>query len=107
MRAYDRDLIRGGHYGQRPRVPHLKAEHMAAPTNAANVKKALANSEPSTHVTKRHFAASQNLVAIGCIADKTGFWPEPVCPLLTHQRHWACTAAMFLMPVSAPIEVLV
>jgi hypothetical protein len=27
--------------------PHLKAEHMAAPTNAANVKKALANSEPS------------------------------------------------------------
>src|SRR5450759_5687791 len=53
MRAYDRDLIRGGHYGQRPRVPHLKAEHMAAPTNAANVKKALANSEPSTHGTKR------------------------------------------------------
>jgi hypothetical protein len=35
-------------------VPHLKAEHMAAPTNAANVKKALANSEPSTHGTSRH-----------------------------------------------------
>ena len=32
-----------------PVVPHLKAEHMAAPTNAANVKKVLANSEPSTH----------------------------------------------------------
>ena len=31
--------------------PHLKAEHMAAPTNAANVKKALANTEPSTHGT--------------------------------------------------------
>ena len=30
----------------------LKAEHMAAPTNPANVKKALANSEPSTHGTK-------------------------------------------------------
>ena len=45
MRAIDRDLIRGGHYGQRPCVPRLKAEHMAAPTNAANVKKALANSE--------------------------------------------------------------
>jgi hypothetical protein len=29
----------------------LKAEHMAAPTNPANVKKALANSEPSTHGT--------------------------------------------------------
>jgi len=49
MRASDRDLIRGGHYGQRPRVPHLKAEHMAAPTKPASVKKALANSEPSTH----------------------------------------------------------
>ena len=47
--CYDRDLIRGGHYGQRPRVPHSQAEHMAAPTNAANVKKVLANSEPSTH----------------------------------------------------------
>ena len=53
MRAFDRDLIRGGHYGQRPCVPRLKAEHMAAPTNAANVKKILANSEPSTHGTKR------------------------------------------------------
>jgi hypothetical protein len=30
-----------------------------------------------------------------------------VCPLLTQQRHWLCTAAMVLMPVSAPIEVLV
>ena len=53
MRASDRDLIRGGRYGQRPRVPHEQAEHMAAPTNAAaNVKKVLANSEPSTHGTK-------------------------------------------------------
>jgi hypothetical protein len=51
MRAFDRDLIRGGHYGQRPCVPHLKAEHMAAPTNAAYVKKILANPEPSTHGT--------------------------------------------------------
>src|SRR5580658_4588563 len=49
MRAFDRDLIRGAHYGQRSCEPHTKAEHMAAPTNAALVKKALANSEPSTH----------------------------------------------------------
>jgi hypothetical protein len=48
MRAFDRDLIRGGHYGLRPHVPRLKAEHMAAPTKAANVKKVLANSKPST-----------------------------------------------------------
>src|SRR6266481_5360351 len=51
MRAFDRDLIRGGHYGQRSCEPHPKAEHMAAPTNAAYVKKVLANSEPSTHGT--------------------------------------------------------
>src|ERR1039457_6040125 len=37
-----------------PLSAHLKAERMAAPTNAANVKKALANSEPSTHGTSRH-----------------------------------------------------
>ena len=68
MRAFDRDLIRGGHYGQRSCEPHLKAEHMAAPTNAANVKKALANSEPSTHGTKRTFR------------------PVGECPLLGEQR---------------------
>ena len=49
MRAFDRDLIRGGHYGQRSREPRSKAEHMAAPTNTADVKKSLANLEPSTH----------------------------------------------------------
>jgi hypothetical protein len=41
MRPFDRDLIRGGHYGQRSREPHSKAEHMAAPTNAALVKKTI------------------------------------------------------------------
>ena len=30
-----------------PVCAHEQAEHMAAPTNAANVKKVLANSEPS------------------------------------------------------------
>jgi hypothetical protein len=34
-------------------VPRSKAEHMAAPTNAAGVKKALANPEPSTHGPKQ------------------------------------------------------
>ena len=53
MRAFDRDLIRGGHYGQRSCEPHQQAEHMAAPTNAAFVKKVLANSEPSTHGPSR------------------------------------------------------
>jgi hypothetical protein len=70
MRASDRDLIRGGHYGQRPRVPHEQAEHMAAPTNAANVKKVLANSEPSTHGTSLRSRHRNILVAIGVTADK-------------------------------------
>ena len=65
MRAFDRDLIRGGHYGQRPCVPHSKAEHMAAPTNAANVKKALANSAPSTHGTKRTWPSALHMSAFG------------------------------------------
>ena len=38
-----------------------KAEHMAAPTNAANVKKALANSEPSTHGTFDIMTDSENV----------------------------------------------
>jgi len=59
MRAYDRDLVRGGHYGQRSRELHKQAEHMAAPTNAANVKKALANGEPSTHGTSRKWRYAQ------------------------------------------------
>ena len=69
MRVFDRDLIRGGHYGQRSCEPHLKAEHMAAPTNAANVKKALANSEPSTHGTKRPIRDVHCCAAIEVKAD--------------------------------------
>jgi len=56
MRVFDRDLIRGGHYGQRPGVPHSKAEHMAAPTKAAPLQKVLANAEPSTHGTSRKYS---------------------------------------------------
>jgi hypothetical protein len=69
MRDFDRDLIRGGHYGQRSCEPHSKAEHMAAPTNAALVKKTLANSEPSTHGPSRHFAAAQQLGRFWSEAD--------------------------------------
>src|SRR4051794_28973575 len=69
MRAFGRDLIRGGHYGQRSCEPHLKAEHMAAPTNAAYVKKALANSEPSTHGTSRQISSREFTVGIGWKAD--------------------------------------
>jgi len=38
MRAFDRDLIREGHYGQRSCEPHTKAVHMAAPTRLRRAK---------------------------------------------------------------------
>jgi hypothetical protein len=81
MRAFDRDLIRGGHYGQRSCEPRKQAEHMAAPTSAANVKFVLANSEPSTHGTSRQFTPTINSDAIGGIADMSrspGAYPGDV-----------------------------
>jgi hypothetical protein len=39
---------------------------MAAPTNAANVKKVLANSEPSTHGTSRHLVRRSDMSEVGC-----------------------------------------
>jgi len=74
MRGFDRDLIRGGHYGQRSCEPRKKAEHMAAPTKPAIVKKALANAEPSTHGTKQTSLHVRFLVAIGGKADVTQMW---------------------------------
>src|SRR5262249_23752905 len=69
MRAFDRDLIRGGHYGQRSREPRQQAEHIAAPTTAAGVKKTLANPEPSTHGPSRRFVAMQQYVGYWSSAD--------------------------------------
>jgi hypothetical protein len=69
MRANDRDLIRGGHYGQRSCEPHSKAEHMAAPTKAYDVKILLANSEPSTHGPSRHFTAMRQYSRFRSEAD--------------------------------------
>jgi hypothetical protein len=34
-------------------------------------------------------------------------WRRRVRLFMTHLRHWLCTAAMVLMPVLAPINVLV
>src|SRR5271156_5249371 len=72
MRVFGRDLIRGGHYGQRSCEPHLKAEHMAAPTNAAKREKSAANTEPSTH---RTFPTSRRLSGMsaaepGCVKTR-------------------------------------
>ena len=46
-------------------------------------------------------------VAIGLTTDKSRHRPSTARPCLTQSGHWLCTAAMVLMPVSAPIEVLV
>src|SRR3974377_307440 len=69
IRPFDRDLSRGGHHGQRSCEPRKQAEHMAAPTKAANVQIFLANSEPSTHGTKRTFVCAAVMSAIGGKAD--------------------------------------
>ena len=69
MRGFDRDLIRGGHYGQRSCEPRSKAEHMAAPTSKCDVKISLANPEPSTHGTLRQFAATQHFGRFWSEAD--------------------------------------
>jgi hypothetical protein len=77
MRAFDRDLIRGGHYGQRSCEPHLQAEHMAAPTNPANVKKALADPEPSTHGTNAKCRLRPEMSAV---------WGRPDIPRTSRNR---------------------
>jgi hypothetical protein len=91
MRAFDRDLIRGGHYGQRPCEPHPKAEHMAAPTNAANVKKVLSTRSSAKVRTllevKRTFRARRE----GRDATHSGHKAEPKF----------CTAAL----IPAHVEV--
>jgi hypothetical protein len=88
MRVFDRDLIRGGHYGQRSCEPHLQAEHMAAPTNAAYVKKVLANSEPSTHGTFRTW------LSWSVMSVHWGITNLASAPMhfrkWTRNGHWAC-----------------
>src|SRR5208282_970450 len=74
MRPFDRDLIRGGHYGQRSREPRSKAEHMAAPTNPAPVKKTLANSEPSTHGPSLPRRSPAFVSVIRCLAAALVPW---------------------------------
>jgi hypothetical protein len=84
MRAFDRDLVRGAHYGQRSCEPRKQAEHMAAATKCCKVKILLANPEPSTHGRSRHFAACGDLslgmadmLALGCWLDPVAHDPEP------------------------------
>src|SRR6476659_7804309 len=67
MRAFGRDLIRGGHYGQRSCEPRQQAEHMAAPTNAAKREK-----------------SSCQLGAVAAVQQ-----PTPVCSRNRYMQHVA------------------
>ena len=48
-------------------VPHKQAAHMAAPTEGQNIRKALANGEPSTHGAKR---------TLGWLGQNGSFWSK-------------------------------
>jgi hypothetical protein len=69
-----RRQLRGGHYGQRSGVPHSKAEHMAAPTNTALVKKSL----PTW--SRPHMAQSGHL-ASASLRPRTPECDRRSCPL--------------------------
>ena len=60
MRAFDRDLIRGGHYGQRSSETAPTGRTHGCTDQRRDVKIFLANSGPSTHGTFLPFVASQH-----------------------------------------------
>jgi hypothetical protein len=51
MREFDRDLIREGHYGQRPSAPHQQAGHMSAPNQCCIHVKKLLSIRRRAHMT--------------------------------------------------------
>jgi hypothetical protein len=55
MRVSDRDLIRGGHYGQRSCEPHPIGRTHGCTDQRRYVEILLDNPEPSTHGTKLTF----------------------------------------------------
>src|SRR5262252_2388730 len=63
MRGFDRDLIRGKHYGQRSCEPHLKGRTHGCTDQVCYAKILLANPEPSTHGTYRTCSPSSRTVA--------------------------------------------
>src|SRR5664279_2409124 len=84
MRAIDRDLIRGGHYGQRPRVPHFKGRTHGC-TDQCCIREESSCQLGAVHTW--HLADNRG-TAIFCPlldarADNGGFWLAMVCPLMT------------------------
>lgn len=69
MRAFDRDPIRGEHYGQRPwSAASTGRTHGCTNQPRITSKKTLAKAEPSTHGTKRawHAVRSGDVTAVHC-----------------------------------------
>src|SRR5262249_34765891 len=96
MRAFDRDLIRGGHYGQRPCAPRLTGRTHGCTDQQCDVKISLANSEPSTHGTKRTFGDVSRLSALGGKADTNS-------KTLSRQPRWAAGAPGTLLSIAARV----
>jgi hypothetical protein len=74
----------------------------------ANIARELSLSMVLADVRLWHLASfrcAAKFVRFWTKADNRRFWLGTVCPLMTRSEHWLCTAAMVLMPVSAPIEV--
>src|SRR5262245_11115042 len=70
MRETVRDLIRGGHYGQRSREPHKQAEHMAAPTKAAKWRKSLpTRSRPHMGVRSSNLFGRATFLHFPCVSQ--------------------------------------
>jgi hypothetical protein len=69
MRAVDRDLIRGGHYGQRSSVYRANRPNTWLLRPTPQVKILLANLEPSTHGPTRKSRDVRFRAAIRGIAD--------------------------------------
>jgi hypothetical protein len=98
MRAFDRDLIRGGHYGQRPCVPHSKPNTWLHRPMLQTFKKVLANSAPSTHDAKRASAGLPRPPS-DCFA-----WRNTMSS--REPREWPCpiyiSSSMTSMPTNRP-----
>ena len=86
MRAFDRDLIRGGHYGQRSRVPREKGRTHGCSDQPCCVKILLANPEPSTHGPMLPISKCVQVSAVGWKPEAPGGGPDR--RFLTQSRHF-------------------
>jgi hypothetical protein len=70
VRGIDRDLIRGGHYGQRSYEPHTKAEHMALMSQGCAVAKKSLPTRSRPHMAQGCLRSGMRLrFASGCASD--------------------------------------